>query len=139
MKRRRFRVRNLLLSWTAYWLALIVVGLFPAGLAIWRMSQLPHGQGSVNASVNDGVVTANVLQNGATTWTGSISLLGLALLIALPPLVMWAVSLVVSARTINAGDTELSDGPDVAQLTPGVPDRFSTSASTSKRTSREGS
>ena len=139
MKRRRYRVRNLLLGWTSYWLALIVVGLSPAAAAIWRISQLPHGNGTVNASVDDGVVTANVLQNGVTTWTGSISFLGLALLITLPPLVIWAVSLVASARTINADDAALSDGSDGAQLSAGEPEMFRSTVSTSKRTSREGS
>ena len=137
MKRRRFRVRNLLLSWMSYWLALIVVGLSPAAVAIWRMSQLPHGGGTVNAGVNDGVVTANVLQNGVTSWSGSISLLGLALLIALPPLVMWAVSLLASARTINA-ENAIRDASDIAELNAGEREMFGSTVSTSKRTSREG-
>jgi hypothetical protein len=118
---------------------LIVVGLGPAILAIWRMSQLPHGQGSANAGVNDGVVTANVLQNGVTTWTGSISMTSLALLIALPPLAMWAVWLLASARTINAGDSSPGAESEVAQLNGGETGLFDTSVSTSKRRSREGS
>ena len=136
MKRLRFRVRNLLVGWTVYWLALIVVGLSPAILAIWRMSHVPHGKGSVNASVTDGVLTANVLQNGITTWTGSISFLGLVLLIAVPPLLIWAFLLFASARTINAGESAPGDS-DAAQLDAGNPGMFGSSASTSKRRSRE--
>jgi len=138
VKRRQFRVRNLLVGWTTYWLAVIVVGLAPAIAAVWRMSQVPHGKGSVNAGVNDGVLTASVLQHGTTTWTGSISLTALALLIALPPLVMWAALLLASARTINAGDTRLSDESNVARVHAGEPESFGNSVSTSKRRSREG-
>lgn len=138
MRRRRFRVRNLLLGWTAYWLALIVVGLSPAILAIWRMSQVPHGKGSVNAGVTDGVLSANVLQNGLTTWTGSISVLGLTLLVALPPLAMWAFFLLTTPRTNNAGENPLGGGSKVAELSAAEPEMLGSSVSTSKRKSREG-
>ena len=140
MKPRRFRVRNLLLAWSTYWLALIAVGLSPAIGAIWRMSQLPHGNGSVNAGFNGGVLSANVLQNGIPTWTGSISVLGLTLLIALPPLVMWALFLFIAPRTINADESALSDRSSVAELNAGQSDTesFRTSGSTLKRRSREG-
>lgn len=141
MKPRRFRVSTLLLAWSTYWLALIAVGLSPAIAAIWRMSQLPHGNGNVNASVNDGVLSANVLQNGVPTWTGSISVLGLTLLLALPPLVMWAFFLFTSSRTINADESALGGPSNVAELNAGQSDTesFRTSGSTSKRRSREGS
>ena len=141
MKSRRFRVRTLLLAWSTYWLALIAVGLSPAIAAIWRMSQLPHGNGNVNASFNDGVLTANVLQNGVPTWTGSISFLGLALLLALPPLVMWVFFLFAAPRTINADESALSGQSSIAELNAGESgtESFRTSGSTSKRRSREGS
>ena len=138
MKRRRFRVRNLLLAWSAYWLALIAVGLSPAITAIWRVSQLPHGRGSVNAGVSDGGLSATVLQDGVTTYQGSISLLAVTLLIALPPLVMWAVFL-FSSRTIDAGDKDVLDESDIAALNAGDADMFKASSSTSKRRSRGGS
>lgn len=140
MKPRRFRVRTLLLAWSTYWLALIAVGLSPAIAAIWRMSQLPHGKGSVNAGFNGGVLSASVLQNGVSTWTGSISVLGLTLLLALPPLVMWAFLLFTAPRTINAGESALGGQSSVAELNAGESgtESFRTSGSTSKRRSREG-
>ncbi|HJP59120.1 MAG TPA: hypothetical protein VJ865_03955 [Gemmatimonadaceae bacterium] len=138
MKRRRFRVRNLLLAWSTYWLALIAVGLSPAIAAIWRVSQLPHGRGSVNAGVSDGGLSATVLQDGVTTYKGSISLLAVTLLIALPPLVMWAVFL-FSSRTIDAGGRDVVDQSDIAALNAGDAEMFTASGSTSKRRSREGS
>ena len=138
MKRRLFRVRSLLLAWSAYWLALIAVGLTPAIAAIWRMSRLPHGRGSVNAGVSDGGLSATVLQDGVTTYKGSISLLAVALLIAIPPLVMWGVFL-FSSRTIDAGGRDVVDQSDVAGLNAGDAEIFRSSSSTSKRRSREGS
>ena len=137
MRRRQFRVRNLLLAWSAYWLALIAVGLAPAIAAIWRMSQTEHGKGSVNGGMTDGIISASVAQNGVTTWTGSISLLALTLLVALPPLVMWAIFLLTAPRTINAEKSSFGDGPAFAELNAGEPGFFRSSASTSKRGSRE--
>lgn len=138
MIRRRFRVRNLLLAWSTYWLALIAVGLTPAIAAIWRVSQLPPGRGSVNAGVSDRGLSATVLQDGVATYKGSISLLAVTLLIALPPLVMWAVFL-FSSRTIDAGGRDLVDQPDITSLNAGDAEIFRSSSSTSKRRSREGS
>ena len=137
MRRRQFRVRNLLLAWSTYWLALIVVGLTPAIAAIWRMSQTEHGKGTVNGGVTDGIVSASVAQNGVVTWTGSIPLLTLALLVALPPLVMWAIFLLTAPRTINAGKSSFGHEPAVAELKAGEPGFFRSSSSTSKRSSRE--
>ncbi len=141
MKRRRFRVRNLLLGWTAYWLALIAVGLSPAIAAVWRMSRDAHGKGSVNASVNDGVFTGNVLHNGVTTWTGSISVLALTMLVALPPLLMWAVFLFTTPRTIDQSETTLAGRGEATRLNVGDSgtEFFRASSSTSKRRTREGS
>jgi hypothetical protein len=138
VKRRQFRVRTLLLGWTAYWLALIVVGLSPAIVAIWRMSQTPHGKGGVNAGVTDGVFSATVLQNGITTWSGSISFLALTLLIAVPPLLMWAFFFLTNSRTNNAGKTPFVGGPNAAQLNAAEPETLRNSDSTTKRRSREG-
>ena len=138
MIHRRFRVKKLLLAWSTYWLALIAVGLSPAIAAIWRMSQLPHGRGSVNAGVSDGGLSATVIQDGVATYKGSISLLAVTLLLALPPLVMWAVFL-FSSRTIDAGGRDLVDQPHTTALNAGDAEIFRSSSSTSKRRSREGS
>lgn len=138
MKRRRFRVRNLFLAWSAYWLGLIVVGLSPAILAIWRMSRLPGGQ--INAAFGDQGLTATVLQNGITTYSGSISFLTLILLIALPPLVMWALFL-WTTRTRDAGEIERGEQPSAAALNEGTRDTHVArpSSTTSRYPSREGS
>src|SRR6185437_7771846 len=41
---KRWRARELLLSWAAYWTALIVVGLGPAAIAAWRASRVPASE-----------------------------------------------------------------------------------------------
>ena len=107
MRRRRFRVRNLLLGWTAYWLALVVVGLSPAIIAIQRLASLGPGRGNVNAGISESGMYATVVQDGVTTYNGSISLLGVALLVAGPPLVMWAVFVLATARTNDADKNTL--------------------------------
>lgn len=139
MKRRQFRVRNLLLAWSTYWLALIVVGLSPAIAAIWRVSQAGPGKGNVNAGFGDAGLTATVIQNGVTTYSGSMSLLSVTLLLALPPLVMWLIFLLTAPRTINAEKNSATERPAVAELSVGEPGFFRSSSSTSKRSSREGS
>jgi hypothetical protein len=103
------------------------------------MSQTEHGKGSVNGGMTDGIVSASVAQNGITTWTGSISLLALVFLVALPPLVMWGIFLLSAPRTINAEKNSVADGPAVAELNAGETRFFRSSSSTSKRSSREGS
>jgi hypothetical protein len=100
---RRWRPRHLLLAWSAYWLGLILVTLWPAIVAAWRLSRAA-AQGSVNAGVTDGVLSATFVNAGQTVWTGSISLSTLGLLLALPPLALWLVWFVASSRTNNAGE-----------------------------------
>jgi hypothetical protein len=139
VKHRRFRVRNLLLSWTAYWLALVVVGLSPAIIAIQRLASLGPGRGNVNAGVSDTGMYATVIQDGVTTYNGSISLLTVALLVALPPLVMWAVFVLATPRTNDADENDVVRQAHVPSLNAGDTEFFSRSSPTSKRTSREGS
>ena len=140
MKRRQFRVRNLLFAWSAYWLALIVVGLAPAISAIWRLSHAGPGHGKVDAGISDATgMHATVIQDGITTYSGSVSLMTVMLLLALPPLVMWAVFLLIAPRTINADESPVGDNSPAAELIAGETGFFRTSSSTSKRKSREGS
>lgn len=68
------------------------------------MSQQAHGQGSVSGSFGDNGISAIISESGKTTWTGSISVVNLALLIAGPPLVLWLIWLTRASRTNNAGE-----------------------------------
>ena len=133
---RRWRPHHLFAAWSAYWVCLVLVKLGPALLSVWRMSQRPHGKGSVSAGMGDGTITATITDAGKTVWTGSTSVLTLALLIAAPPLVLWLVWLVGSSRTNNAevsraGSNELRE-PYTTDLRAGIID-----SSTSKRRVRE--
>ena len=139
MRRRRFRVRNLLLGWTAYWLALAVVGLSPAIIAIQRLASLGPGRGNVNAGVSDTGMYATVIQDGVTTYNGSISPLTVALLVAVPPLVTWTIFVLAAARTNDADENDGLRQAHVPSLNAGDTEFFSRSSPTSKRRSREGS
>jgi hypothetical protein len=86
----RWRARELLLSWVAYWIALIIVGLGPAAIAIWRATRVPASQtGNVNLNVSNSAISLVVAVNGRTTYSGSIHLIALALLVGAPPLLAW--------------------------------------------------
>lgn len=98
----RWRPRHLLLSWLAYWIVLVVVKLGPALLAAWQLSRrTAHGNAGV--SVTNGIISASISESGHTIWSGSTSFTQLTLLVALPPLLIWAVWLLSSSRTDNAG------------------------------------
>lgn len=104
---RSFRPRHLLLSWCAYWLALVLVTVGPALLA------------------------------GKTTWAGSISILTLVLLVAGPPLVLWFFWLAASARTNNAEKNTTNGRNAQRQLHATDSPAGIVDTSTSKRRTRE--
>ena len=85
----RWRPRHLLGAWTAYWAALAGVTLAPAARAIWNVSQLPEGEGSVSVSYADGLITLLTSHSGLTAFGASASLLELGLWIGVPPLLLW--------------------------------------------------
>jgi hypothetical protein len=136
VRRGLWRTRNLFISWSAYWLALIVVGLGPAIVAGWRMTQKPHSHGTAGVSFSDGVMSAKIAEAGTTTWTGSMSFLSLALLVALPPLVLWIIWLVGASRTNNAGETG-AFGRNVHRELHARDSRTEMDSPTSKRPARE--
>lgn len=86
----RWRPRHLLLTWGAYWVALVLLALGPALQAIWRLTR-PGEHGSVSADLEDGLLRFTVIGENATLWTGSAPLGTLALWIAGPPLLLWLV------------------------------------------------
>ncbi len=134
---RRWRPRHLLLAWCAYWVGLILVTLWPAIAAGWRMSQQTDGHGSVNASMTNGILTANIIDSGRTAWTGSISFLSLVLLVTVPPLLLWLVWLTGASRTNNAERVPLKNRATPAGLNAPEPRIGITDTTTSKRRARE--
>jgi hypothetical protein len=101
------------------------------------MSQQPHGKGSVFGGFGDGSFTATIVDSGKTTWTGSITAMHLALLVAGPPLLLWLIWLMRASRTNNAGEATALGRPTRSELY--SPDlRTETfDSSTSKREMRE--
>jgi hypothetical protein len=87
---RHWSPRALFLSWGLYWLALLAIGLARIAPPIWRATHGPTGTTSaVNLSFSNTIASLTVTQAGQTTWTGSISLITMALWVAVPPLVLW--------------------------------------------------
>jgi len=72
-----------------YWALLTTVGLGPAIPAIWRATHAPDGTSNINLSAGNQGISLTVSSAGQSTWAGSIHLITLALLIAVPPLAMW--------------------------------------------------
>ena len=136
---KRWKPSQLLLAWSAYWVGLVLVKLGPALLAGWRMSQHVNGHGSANANVGDGILSANIVDGGRTAWTGSISVLTLALLIAVPPLLIWLVWLAAPSRTKHAGEIVAGSGKTGRELSAAEPriGIIETTTSTSTRRARE--
>lgn len=135
----RWRPSQLLLAWSAYWIGLILVTLWPALAAGWRISQQANGHASASAGFNNDVLTATVVDGGQTVWSGSTTLLSLVFLVATPPLLLWLAWLAGSARTNNAGATGAENetpkelrGPD-----PRIGIIETSASSTSTRRARE--
>lgn len=136
---RRWRPAHLLLAWCLYWVALIAVKLGPAIATGWRISRPGH-TGSVNASISDGIVSANFIEAGRTVWTGSVPFGHLVLLVAAPPLVIWLVWMIGVSRTNNAGESALKNQTSARELSatePRIGIIETSSTSTSKRRTRE--
>ena len=81
----------------------------------------------------------NIVDGGQTVWSGSISTLTLALLIAVPPLVIWLVWLAAPARTMHADETPTGSGKTKRELSAAEPriGIIEASTSTSTRRARE--
>ena len=95
---RRLKPGHLLLSWGAYWVGLVAVKLSPAIREMWRVTQLPEGHGTINASFNNGVFNLSVVEDGVTTLASSAPFSTILLWVLVPPIVLWALWLLVRVR-----------------------------------------
>jgi hypothetical protein len=137
---RRWHPRHLLLAWSAYWVGLVIVKLSPAIVAGWRMAQQAGAHGSANASMTDGILSANIVEAGHATWGGSISVLTLAFLVAVPPLLLWLAWLADTSRTNHAGGKAVKNEKTASELhaaDPRIGIIESSTSSTLKRRARE--
>jgi hypothetical protein len=96
LTRRRRNVGHLVLAWAAYWLALILVTLWPAIAIAWRISR-PGQHGSASAGFDGNVLHLTLQNDGATAFNATTTVATAALWIALPALLIWAIWLFVAA------------------------------------------
>ena len=110
---RHWRPRHLMASWCVYWVALIGVTMGNALVAISRAAGAGNGQGnvSVNLSNTDWSLTATLA--GKTLWTGTASLLTIAVALAGPPLAIWVLWLRARGRETPREQALLGDAADV--------------------------
>jgi hypothetical protein len=73
--------------------------------ALSRLGADANSHGSANVSFGNGTFTAKISQAGQPTWVGSVSVITLALLVAVPPLLLWLMWLIGASRTNNAEHT----------------------------------
>ncbi|HEV7992646.1 MAG TPA: hypothetical protein VGP25_12530 [Gemmatimonadaceae bacterium] len=99
----RWRPRHLFLAWIAYWIVLLAASLGTAVRHALIAVAAPEGHGSIGVSMNDGVLSL-LVKSDTLTYTTSASLLSIALWIAGPPLLLWA--LWVATRTHPAAARE---------------------------------
>jgi hypothetical protein len=135
--RTRWRPRHLLLAWGGYWIALVLVKLWPAIAAGWRMSQHAGEQKNVSVNLSNTIFSASVSEAGKAMWTGSISVLTLSLLVAGPPFLLWLAWLAASSRTNNADESALTSQKRQSELYPAESKTAIVDTSTSKRRTRE--
>jgi hypothetical protein len=137
MKRlRRWRPRHLLLSWCVYWIGLGLFTLRPAIDAALKLSRQSGSHGTAVVSFDNSVLSASITEGGRALWSGSITLLSLALLLAGPPLLLWLVWLFSASRTNNA-DPLLTNHPRAREIHAAEPRNGIVDTSTSKYPQRE--
>ena len=100
-----WRARHLLVAWTVYWIALILVGARNAIAAASRALNAPKGLGSISASVDNGNFILKVTSQ-AEVWSGSMSLSTMALWFAGPPLLLFLLWLVTRRSPVEAQEHE---------------------------------
>jgi hypothetical protein len=95
---RRWKPKHLLMSWAAYWVGVIAVKLGPAIAESWRVTQLPKGHGSINASYANGLINYSIVEDGVNTFVASTSFSTVLLWALVPPLALWLIWLFVRVR-----------------------------------------
>jgi len=102
---RRWKLGQLVGVSAGYWAVLAAAALGPFSRAVYTIGRLGGERGTATGSFNDGIVTLTALKDGIAVYTGSESILQIALWIALPPLGLWLAWL--STRPSRAHAREL--------------------------------
>lgn len=82
---RQVRPIHLALGTLAYWAGLALVKLSHPLLVAWRLTHLPPGQSSIEASYSESAIHVTMKQLEAVVWSGSISAGSLILWLFGPP------------------------------------------------------
>jgi hypothetical protein len=90
----RWKPRHLLAAWSAYWVGLIAVKLGPAIVSILRVTVPAGAKGDASANLGDGGLNVVIHGNGTTVWSGTASVVSIALWLAVPPLLLWLAWLI---------------------------------------------
>lgn len=96
-----WRPAHLFAAWGAYWAGLAAVTLTPTALAVVRATSGGAHPNSVNASLGDKGISLTVIEAGKQTFATSAHVLPVALWIAVPPLVLFALWLWRRSRTLG--------------------------------------
>ena len=102
------RFSTLIGSWVAYWLLAGALELGPAIAAILRATRGPSdNNSSVNLSFGDTGFVLDVTRAGQSVYHGMISMTALAFWIAGPPLLLWALWVVLRQRRMSTDRVEV--------------------------------
>lgn len=109
----RWKVRHLVAWWVGYWVVLAVAILAPAAGALWDASR-PGAKGDAGISYGDGVVHAHVAIAGSTSWELKVAMTTLTLMLAGPPLLLWAWWMINNSSAVRraAGSTSPEQLPN---------------------------
>ncbi|HEY0776503.1 MAG TPA: hypothetical protein VGD56_00930 [Gemmatirosa sp.] len=114
---RRRSAWPLLAAWLAYWAVLALVVLGGPALRVWRLTHDPALHGSATMHLADNLLTASVIEGGATVWSTSTHLVTIALWIAGPPLLLFLIWL--RSRSRDADGARPGAAPAPAGVTAG--------------------
>lgn len=99
----RLRLRGILALWGLYWVALAAVIILPMIGPLWDATHAPPDQGEFTVNFDGGAFTLVVKLAGRVLYSGSMSVIMLALLIAVPPLLL-EIAWILSRRQPHAAN-----------------------------------
>jgi hypothetical protein len=120
----RWKPRHLLAAWSAYWVGLVAVTLGPAIVSIVRVAAPADAKADVAANYGDGALHLVVNANGAPLFSGTATVVTIALWLSVPPLLLWlAWAVARPARNASAPNEGPLAPRMLGESTPSLHDR----------------